>query len=496
MAAGGPNRTGRRVFRSPARSALPSLAVLLLLGGCATLERQGVMPEQAAPPKAAPKAIGDTPEQAERKKLIAAYGGEYRWPKAEAYLNEVLARLAKASDTPTQPYRVTILNSAVVNAFALPSGDLFVTRGLLALANDTSEAAAVMAHEIAHVTARHAFLRAEQEKTAAVITQAARVIQSRQKGEEVQANAAQTIAGYSRLQEFQADSIGINVIARAGYDPFGASRFLSSLSRSSEMRAALIGQNNSARPDILSTHPSTPERIAAALQAARQIGAPGLGETARPQYLAAIDGIAFGDNPMDGAIRGRKFIHPRLGFSFEAPEGYALENSSQAVLGMADGGAEALRFDSVRAPQGKSLTDYLTSGWIDGLLASTIHPGTVNGLPAVFAEARAGEWNFRVAVVAFHDDFYRIIFAIRAMTPEASKKFDESINSFRPITPEEEKLAQPLHVRLVVAGAGDTAATLADRMALADRPVEQFQLLNGLDGPQLKAGETYKIVAY
>lgn len=489
MAAGGRNRS-RRIF------ALPPLAALLLLGGCATLERQGVVPQKPSAPAAAPKALGDTPEEAERKKLIALYGGDYRWPKAENYLNEVLARLAKASDTPTQPYRVTILNSAVVNAFALPSGDLFVTRGLLALANDTSEVAAVMAHEIAHVTSRHAFLRAEQEKTAAVITQAARVIQNRQKGEEVQANAAQTIAGFSRQQELEADHIGISVIARAGYDPFGASRFLSSLARSSEMRAALIGQKGGSRPDILSTHPSTPERIAAALQAARQIGAPGIGETARPQYLAAIDGIAFGDNPMDGAIRGRKFIHPRLGFAFEAPEGYALENSAQAVLGVADGGAEALRFDSVRAPQGKSLTDYLTSGWIDGLLSSTIRTGTVNDLPAVFADARAGEWNFRVAVIAFHDDLYRIIFAIKAMTPAADRKFNESINSFRPITPEEEKLAQPLHIRLAVAAAGDTAQTMADKMALTDRPLQQFQLLNGLDAEQLKPGETYKIVAY
>jgi predicted Zn-dependent protease len=475
--------------------AAPTVAALLVLGGCSTLEHQGVVPQQSTMPAAAPKALGDTPEEAERKKLIALYGGDYRWPKAENYLNDVLLRLAKASDTPAQPYRVTILNSPVVNAFALPTGDLFVTRGLLALANDTSEVAAVMAHEIAHVTARHAFLRAEQEKTAAIITQAARVIQSRQKGEEVQASSAQTIAGFSRQQELEADRLGIAVIARAGYDPFGASRFLSSLARSSEMRSALIGHKDGTKPDILATHPSTPERIAAALQAARQIGAPGMGETARPQYLVAIDGMAYGDDPKDGAIRGRKFIHPRLGFSFEAPDGYALENSAQAVLGVADGGAEALRFDSVRAPAGKSLTDYLTSGWIDGLLASTIRMGTVNGLPAVFADARAGEWNFRVAVISFHDDFYRIIFAIRDLTDEANQKFDQSINSFRPLTPEEEKLALPLRLRLAVAGPTDTTATVAAKMALTDRPLEQFQLLNGLESDQLKAGEPYKIVA-
>ncbi|MGP0104619.1 M48 family metalloprotease [Rhodoblastus sp.] len=477
-------------------SALARLAALVLLASCSTLEQQGMAPPPSAPPAAAPQAIRDTPQDAERKRLIALYGGEYQWPKAQTYLNQVLVRLAVASDTPTQPYHVTILNSAVVNGFALPSGDIFVTRGLLALANDTSEAAAVMAHEIAHVTARHAILRAEKEKTEQVIAQASQIIEDRQKSDEVQETAARTIASYSRLQEFEADRIGINVIARAGYDPFAASRFLTALARSSEMRAELIGEKNNAAPDILATHPSTPERVAAALQVARQIGAPGVGDRARQLYLDAIDGMMFGDDPSDGAIRDRMFIHPRLGFAFQAPEGYVLQNSSQAVLGVAEGGAEALRFDSVRAPAGKSLKAYLTSGWIDGLLASSIREDKVDGLPAVYADARAGEWNFRVAVIAFNGDIYRMIFAVKAMTADTGKNFDESIASFHPITPDERKLAQPLVLRLAVAGLGDNAATLAAKMVLTDRPLEQFELLNGLDGDQLKMGESYKIVAY
>jgi predicted Zn-dependent protease len=490
-------RTGsRRLKGPPLASALARLAVLTLLAGCSTLEQQGIAPPPAAPPVAAPKAIRDTPQDVERKRLVALYGGEYQWPKAQTYLNQVLVRLAAASDTPTQPYRLTILNSQVVNAFALPSGDLFMTRGLLALANDTSEAAAVMAHEIAHVTARHALLRAEKEKTEAVIAQASQIIESRQKSDEVQAAAARTIASYSRQQEFEADRIGITVIARAGYDPFAAARFLTALSRSSEMRAQLIGQKGSDRPDILATHPSTPERIAAAIQVAREFGAPGVGDKARQPYLEAIDGMMFGDDPSDGAIRGRDFIHPRLGFAFEAPDGYALENSAQAVLGVANGGTEALRFDSVRAPADKSLRAYLTSGWIDGLLASSIREGSVNGLPAVYADARAGEWNFRVAVIAFNGDIYRMIFAVKAMTPETSRKFDDSIGTFHAVTPDERKMAQPLRLRLAVAGLGDTAETLAAKMVLTDRPVEQFELLNGLDSDHLTQGETYKIVAF
>ena len=379
---------------------------------------------------------------------------------------------------------------------------MFVTRGLLALANDSAELAAVMAHEIAHVTARHAFLRAEQEKTAAIISQAARVIQSRQKGEQIEANSAQSIAGFSRQQELEADAIGIKAAARAGFDPYGAVRFLNSLSRSMAFRAAQIGEKNEGGPDILSTHPSTPERIAEALQAARQIGAPGLGEAARGPLLAAIDGLAFGDDPKDGAIRGRKFIHPRLGFVFEAPPGFVLENSAKAVLGVADGGAEALRLDSVRAPEAKNeakaeaknLAEYLASGWIDGLMASTIKAGEVNGMKAAFADARAGEWNFHIAVIAFHTDIYRIIFAVKEITPETDQRFTSAIATFKPLKPEDSALAQPQKLRVIHAGLLDNAPQVAARMAVPDRQLEQFLLLNGLESEKLKFNESYKIV--
>ena len=482
----------RQAWRFPGLG--PSLATLLLVSGCSTLERQGVVEgvETPAPPPPKPFEVADS---AERKRLIAMFGGEYRWPKAENHLNDVLAKLARSSDTPNQPYRVTILNSGVINAFALPSGDLFVTRGLLALANDTAEIAAVMAHEIGHVTARHAYLRAEQEKTAQVITRAANVIQSRQKGEQVESSSALSLAGFSRQQELEADRIGIRAAARAGYDPYGASRFLNSLERASELRNAVMGQKSD-RPDLLASHPSTPERIAAALGEARQIGAPGIGDAGRAAYLAAIDGMTFGDDPKDGTILGRRFVHPRLGFTFEAPEGFVLENSQSAVLGVANGGAEALRLDSVHAPEGKSLSGYLTSGWIDGLLPSSIESGQVNGLPAVFADARAGEWNFRVAVIAYRDDLYRVIFAVKALTAEAQQKFAASIGSFRALAPEEVKLAAPLRLRIVVAGKQDTLDTLAARMATGDHAAEQLRTLNAIDDDGVKPGTSYKIVAY
>ena len=194
------------------------LALALTLSACAALDPGGRRAELPAVPTAAPRTTGgDTPQASEHKRLVALFGGEYRFPAAEIYLNGILVRLAQSSETPSEAYRVTILNTPLVNAFALPSGNLYVTRGLLALANDSSEIAAVMAHEIAHVTARHASARAELEKNAAVISKAASLIQGSQKSNEVKNSGRLSLASFSRQQELEADQIGVRAIARAGH---------------------------------------------------------------------------------------------------------------------------------------------------------------------------------------------------------------------------------------------------------------------------------------
>jgi predicted Zn-dependent protease len=201
-------------LRRPVRRATSFVVWLSLatLCGCAQFEQQGQIfsGKPARPPHhAATAPRTDNRNSVQHKELVAQFGGEYSAPTAEAYLNGILAQLARASDTPGQTaYRVTILNTPVVNAFALPYGNLYITRGLLALASDASEVAAVMAHEIAHVTARHSALRAEREREAAVITQAAEVIQNRQRGEEIRSSQRLSVASFSRQQELEADAIG------------------------------------------------------------------------------------------------------------------------------------------------------------------------------------------------------------------------------------------------------------------------------------------------
>ncbi|MBL8588858.1 MAG: M48 family metalloprotease [Methylobacteriaceae bacterium] len=474
----------------------PAAAALLALAGCASLPE--TQPETTSPPIAAPRTTGvQTAELREHERLVALFGGEYRAPRAEALLNGVLARLAPASDTPGEPYKVTILNSPVVNAFALPTGNIYVTRGLLALANDTSEVAAVMAHEIAHVSARHAAARAELERRSQLVGRVvSEVLAKPQERNVVEARSKLTLASFSRQQELEADRIGVRNIARANYDPYGATRFLNSLGRSASLRSAALGAGPSGdRPDILATHPSTPDRVAAALAAARQIGAPGLGEAGRAPYLAVVDGVAYGDDPTEGIVRGRNFVHPKLAFAFEAPEGFTLENGPKALLGVAGGGAEALRLDSVRVSASTPLETYLGSGWIEGLQTATVETATINGLPAATAIARGQEWTFRLAAIRFGTDVYRLIFATRALTPDADGRFRAAIQSFRRISQDEAAAVKPLRLALTRAEPGAGAEALARRMQGVDRPLDLFLLLNGLErGAALAPGETYKIV--
>ena len=173
-----------------------------------------------------------------------------------------------------------------------------------------------------------------------------------------------------------------------------------------------------------------------------------------------------------------------------------LENSAQAVLGVKEGGAEAMRLDSVAVPETTTLEAYVRSGWIDGLLDSSIEKINVGGMPAVTATARAGEWNFRLAVIRFDDDeVYRIIFATHGHDPAHETAFRAAIDSFRKIGPDEADKVKPLRIGLETAKPGESAATMSQKMVVADKPLETFELLNGLeDAAAPTAGERYKVV--
>ena len=191
-----------------------------------------------------------------------SYGGAYDDPQLEALIGKTVDRLVAASDRPDQAYKVTILNSGAVNAFALPTGQLYVTRGLIALACDTSELSSVLSHEMAHVLAKHAAIREDQARQAAVVT---RVVTDMGSDPDLTALALAktklTMASFSRAQEFEADNIGVGISARAHFDPYGASRFLTAMERNADLKAGKTSVDPRTQ-DFLSSHPATPERVA------------------------------------------------------------------------------------------------------------------------------------------------------------------------------------------------------------------------------------------
>ncbi|MBV9052968.1 MAG: M48 family metalloprotease [Hyphomicrobiales bacterium] len=472
-------------------------ALLASLAGCSA--EQTALGVSADPvPKSAPRAVGTHRQEGngDERSLVAAFGGPYADAKVENLLDGVASRLVAASTEPGLSYKITVLNSPTVNAFSLPDGHLYVTRGLLALANSTSEIAAVLAHEMAHVTARHAIQRVELEKSSALFSKvAAEVLNDPAGGQQLQEKSKLSLASFSRQQEFEADSIGVRTMAKAGYDPYGASHFLSSLARYASLRTALLGSAASSRPDMFSTHPATTERVQMALQSARQLNAPGVGEDDRARYLAAIDGIAFGDDPSQGTVRGRSFYHTRLGFTFTAPEGFSLSSGAEAVQGASTSLGRAMRFDTVEVPATTPLDEYLKSGWIEGVEMTRVTTIEVGGLPAETGVAKSGEWTFRLAAIRQGGMVYRLIFAAKNFSPEADQSFMQSIASFHRLTPDEMDRVKPLRLKIITAGANDTAASLSQGMIDLGIPAEEFSVLNGLDKTaHLEAGTQYKVV--
>jgi len=427
----------------------------------------------------------------EHPKIVAAYGGVYTDRRAEVTLARIVGKLLTAANQPNMAFTVTILDTPDVNAFALPGGYVYVTRGILALASSESEIAAVLSHEIAHVTLKHAQARSNRARTSAIVDKViSGILGGNPETDQTAERSRLSLAAFSQAQELAADKEGIRVAGLAGYDPQAAARFLATMGRFQTFAGGAEAQQD----DFLSSHPSTPDRIEKAVAEARAFSSPNPTFEGRDSYLGAVDGLQFGDNPQQGAIVGRQFIHPVLGFTFTVPKGYQLQNSATAVVGVA-GDGEAVRFDSAEVPKEMSLADYLKSGWITGLKPETVTTDTVNGMEVAHGEAATDQWAFRVSVIRFNGDVYRFIFAARADTSLFRKAEDETVNSFRPVKDSDLKNIRTSVVRVIAAKPGDTTETLAARMANLPKAHELFLILNELyDGDPITPGTGYKIV--
>ena len=438
----------------------------------------------------------------EHPKLVKAFGGEVADPALRAYVQSVGTLLARTSELPELNFTFTVLDTDMVNAFALPGGYVYITRGILSLANTEAEMAGVLAHEIGHVTARHAAQRHSRSVLAGLGVGAVAILTgSRGLAELAGSGAGVHLASYSREHELEADTLGVRYLARAGFDTRAMASFLANLRAHSRLDARIQGlpPDKVDEANLLATHPRTVERVehATAQAGVAPVADPVVG---RDVYLAKIDGMIHGDSPEQGFARGRDFVHPRLRFRFRVPEGFRLRNMPDRVLARGPDGA-AILFDGAKRPANRTPLDYLVNVWARSLRLGGPERITVNGLPAATATARVntsdGARDVRLVVIQDGADrLWRFLFATPpALTGRLNQPLRETTYSFRRISAAEAARWRPVRIRLHRVGRGETVAALAGRMAVDGFAEEHFRVLNGLGaGEGVRAGQTVKLV--
>jgi predicted Zn-dependent protease len=442
------------------------------------------------------QAIGES----QHEQMVAQFGGVYEDEEVQAYVSSLGNFLAKTSDRPDVDYTFTVLDSPVINAFALPGGYVYVTRGLMALAENEAQLAGVLAHEIGHVDARHGLNRVGAGIFGQIASLGLGLLLGEEAGQFGNVLTNLGLSAYSREQEYDADVLGVKYLARAGYDPHAMAAFLENLQRHSRLEAEIAGQPGAAdRFSLLATHPRTADRVEEAID---QAGVQSVQDpmTAQDVYLGKLRGLLYGYSPEEGFVRGRTFLHPELRFAYTVPQGYRLLNGQNQVLAVNEEGARIV-FDRAR-PDSPRLVDYLQREWAgDEIRLTDLQDFSVDGMPAATGVARIetpeGTRTLRLGAVRTPDGpVYRFLFVGTGAQAEASAQtFRTTISSFRMLSAEEAASLQPYRLTIHTVQGGETVESLARRMPYDDFPVERFRVLNGL-GPeeQVRPGQTVKLV--
>ncbi len=434
--------------------------------------------------------------------IVAQFGGEIADPKLKAYVDGVARKLIAAGDQPNAPIVVTTLDSPVVNAFALP-GHVYITRGLLSLANSEAELAGVLGHELGHVYARHTAERVSRSNLTGIGAVIVGVLTGSQQGMQLAGQLGQLyLLRYSRGQEYESDLIGVRLLAKAGYDPIASADFLNTLGRWSDLEARVAGRQ-AAPPEFLSTHPNSADRVRRAAAEAQVVAAAGIvsRERSRQTYLQMIDGMLYGDDPMkQGFIRGNEFIHPDLRFAFSVPQEFTLANTSSAVVGRSQSGGQ-FQFTVANATEAPTA---IIDGPLSKSLGVNLGPSRavqINGRSSAVGTARAQTQGGVVDVQAYvirweGSTNYVFLWVTPANdTQRLQRAITDSVSSMRSIDPRSVNVPPTERVRIVTARSGDTATSLAQRTSFATAKQDRFIVINGLaDANALRAGEQVKLI--
>ncbi|MFM9969530.1 MAG: M48 family metalloprotease [Burkholderiales bacterium] len=414
----------------------------------------------------------------------------------QAYVEAIGQKLAKASHRPGLSYRFTVVDSPDINAFALPGGYIYITRGILAYLNSEAELAAVLGHEIGHVTARHSVRQMSAAQGADIALTIASIFSPTLRNQGVQqitnVLGSALLSGYGRDHELEADRLGAEYLARTGYDPQAMIRVVGVL-KNQELFDAEIAKQEGREPrryhGLFASHPDNDDRFREVVNAAKKLQVSG-GADDREGFLRKKEGMVFGDNAHEGLLRGGVFYHPVLGFAFRPPEGWKFNNLPDRLVIQAPGDEARLTFANAKRGN-EAPADMLRR-----LLKRNprdIDISAINGLQAASTSDAGGF----TAVIFFKEASY--VFSGAFRNDQSYRKFLEPIRAgvrtFHAITENEKSIAKPLTIRLSKAAEETRFAILAKNSPLGRSAESYLRLLNNqYPAGEPKPGQLIKIV--
>lgn len=480
-----------------------------LLGACATVKNPvsgenelTVMDEQSE------IALG----RKEHAEVLKEYG-IYNNPRLQTYVNELGQRLASQSHRKNLEWHFTVLDSPQINAFALPGGYVYVTRGIMAYMDSEADLAGVIGHEIGHVTARHGAQRATRQQTAGIGVLAASILGAILESNGVsgagqlasqasQGLAAGYIASYGRDQELQADSLGAEYLSRVNLDPknmVDVIGVLKNQERFADDAARAEGRTPPPHTGWLASHPSNDKRLQDIVRIAGQYKG-NYGDEGRSRYLQAINGMTFGESRDQGVTRGRHFYHEPLGIALTAPEGWKIRNTPEAIA-LINAPEDAGLIVSVLPAKAGNTQDEIVRNVFRSAQGRT-ERRSLGGFPAThFVGTRQNQQGqmqpIEATVVTGPENRnYLLVYGAKnsQVLQQARGKIQEGEASFRPLNSADHAAARPWTIRTLPYRHGSLPQLVRDS-PLSGNAEQQLRLLNGVySGGDLQTGQLIKVV--